>query len=153
MRCGFKARQHHQAGGLARTGRAQHGQEFALANRQIQIFDDKRHAVITFLYMLIDDKSVVWAWIGQIEVSPSFSSMPGSYPALGSRSIKQTWHAIANDLWAECLWNVENAGKSQTGRPDREQPLTRVAFDLTQEPSEYAQFLGRILIPIERDAP
>ena len=31
--------------------------------------------------------------------------------------------------------------------------LTRVAFDLTQETSESARYLGRILIPSERDAP
>ena len=38
---GFEPRQHHQAGGFAGTGRAQHGEEFTARDIQIQIFYDK----------------------------------------------------------------------------------------------------------------
>ena len=46
---GLKARQHHQAGGLARAGRPQHGQKLPFPNGKVQILDDKTLPVITFL--------------------------------------------------------------------------------------------------------
>ena len=57
-RC-FKACQHHQAGGFARTGRPQHCQKLAGGNKvQIQVFDDKRFAIIAFLHTFEADKGL-----------------------------------------------------------------------------------------------
>ncbi|MNC69932.1 hypothetical protein D3C75_1206800 [compost metagenome] len=47
---GFEAGQHHQAGGLARAGRAKQGEELALANIQVEVFDDQRLAVVALLH-------------------------------------------------------------------------------------------------------
>ncbi|MNP01130.1 hypothetical protein D3C76_929340 [compost metagenome] len=47
---GFEAGQHHQAGGLARAGRAKQGEELALADIQVEVFDDQRLAVVALLH-------------------------------------------------------------------------------------------------------
>jgi hypothetical protein len=46
---GLKSSQHHQASGFAGARWAQHGQEFAPWNGQIQVFDHQYFAVVTFL--------------------------------------------------------------------------------------------------------
>ena len=56
---GFKAGQHHQAGGLARAGWPQHGEKLALADGEVQIFDDKGLTIITFLNVIKDNERVV----------------------------------------------------------------------------------------------
>ena len=61
---GFKARQHHQAGGLARTGRPEHGQKLALGQRQVQVLDDQRQAMIAFLHRFKRDEGFVGYGIG-----------------------------------------------------------------------------------------
>ncbi len=45
----LEASQHHQAGGFARAGRPEQGEEFAAADVQIQIPDDQRLTVIALL--------------------------------------------------------------------------------------------------------
>ena len=45
----LESRQHHQAGGLAGTRRAQHGHEFTSLNTQIEVLDHEILAVVTFL--------------------------------------------------------------------------------------------------------
>ncbi|MCY1409972.1 hypothetical protein D9M71_253320 [compost metagenome] len=47
---GFETRQHHQAGGLARTRRPQQGQELAFANVQVEVFDDQILTVVALLH-------------------------------------------------------------------------------------------------------
>src|SRR5690554_3742527 len=47
--CCFEAGQHHQAGGLAGSRGAQHRDEFALGDIEVQVFDDQGFAVIGFL--------------------------------------------------------------------------------------------------------
>ncbi len=47
---GFEAGQHHQAGGLARAGWAKQSEELALANIQVEVFDDQRLAVVALLH-------------------------------------------------------------------------------------------------------
>ena len=50
-RC-FETRQHHQAGCFPGTGRAQHGQELAVLDIQVEVFDDKNLTVIGLLNVL-----------------------------------------------------------------------------------------------------
>ncbi len=45
----LKAGQHHQACGFARSRWAQHGQELALGYIEVQIFNDERFTIVTFL--------------------------------------------------------------------------------------------------------
>lgn len=56
---GLEPGQHHQTGGLARSGRPEHGQELALGDGQVQVLHDQRYAVITLLDVLESDESVV----------------------------------------------------------------------------------------------
>jgi hypothetical protein len=57
IQCDFTMRgrlepcEHHQTRRLARAGRPQHGQKLALADRQVEVFDDKADAVVAFLHM------------------------------------------------------------------------------------------------------
>jgi hypothetical protein len=55
---GLEAGQHHQAGGLAGAGRSQQGEEFTLADIQIEILDDQGLAVVALLYVLEADQDV-----------------------------------------------------------------------------------------------
>ena len=55
----FKARQHHQAGCFARARGPEHGYEFPLFDVQIQVFNDKGFAVITFLHFYKADKEIL----------------------------------------------------------------------------------------------
>ncbi|MNR19172.1 hypothetical protein D3C85_1359460 [compost metagenome] len=52
LACGrrFEPCEHHQAGGLARTGRAEQGEELTLADIQVEVFDDQRFAVVALLH-------------------------------------------------------------------------------------------------------
>ena len=56
---GLETGQHHQAGGLARTGRAQQGKELTLADIQIEILDDQILAVIALLHATKADQYIV----------------------------------------------------------------------------------------------
>ena len=49
---GLEAREHHQAGGLARPGGAEHRQELALADMEVEVFDHEGLAVIALLHVL-----------------------------------------------------------------------------------------------------
>ena len=51
----FEPGEHHQAGGLARSGRAEQGQELTLVDAQVQILDDARPAVIALLDVAVFD--------------------------------------------------------------------------------------------------
>jgi hypothetical protein len=55
---GLESGQHHQAGGLARTRWPQHRQELALADGKVQVFDDQRLTIITFLNVIKDNECV-----------------------------------------------------------------------------------------------
>lgn len=46
----FETGEHHQRGGLARTGRAQQGQEFAAPDVEVEIAHDERGAIVGFLH-------------------------------------------------------------------------------------------------------
>ena len=48
---GLEARQHHQRRRLAGARGPEHGQELALGDVEIEIFDDERFAVIAFLHV------------------------------------------------------------------------------------------------------
>ncbi|MNW03302.1 hypothetical protein D3C71_1992210 [compost metagenome] len=61
---GFETGQHHQAGGLARTGRPEQGQEFALADVQIEILDDQVLAVIALLHTAKAHQHIVCLRLG-----------------------------------------------------------------------------------------
>ena len=65
VRRSLEARQHHQAGRLAGTGRPQHRQKFTPSDRQIQVFDDKCLSIIAFLHMLEGDECVAVAVVQQ----------------------------------------------------------------------------------------
>ena len=54
----LEAGQHHQAGGLARSGRPQHRQEFTLGDGQVQLFHDQSFAIIAFLDAVEFDKGI-----------------------------------------------------------------------------------------------
>ena len=49
---GLEAGEHHQAGGLARARGAEHGQELALADAEVQVHHDERLAVVALLHVL-----------------------------------------------------------------------------------------------------
>ena len=49
---GLEAGEHHQAGGLARARGAEHGQELALADVEVEVFDDQGLAVVALLHVL-----------------------------------------------------------------------------------------------------
>ncbi|MNG93382.1 hypothetical protein D3C79_523480 [compost metagenome] len=53
---GFETGQHHQAGGLARTRGAKQGEELALADVQVEVFDDQRFAVVALLHTTETDQ-------------------------------------------------------------------------------------------------
>jgi hypothetical protein len=55
----FKPRQHHQAGCFARARGPEHSYEFPLFDVQIQVFNDKGFAVITFLHFYEADKEIL----------------------------------------------------------------------------------------------
>ena len=55
----FKAGEHHQAGGLARTGRPEQGKELALANLQVEVFDDQVLAVVALLHATKADQHII----------------------------------------------------------------------------------------------
>ncbi|MCY1555106.1 hypothetical protein D9M68_917370 [compost metagenome] len=46
----LEAGEHHQAGGLARTGRSEQGEEFALADVQVEVLHDQAFAVVALLH-------------------------------------------------------------------------------------------------------
>ena len=66
---GLEPRQHHQAGGLARPRRAQHGQELSLADRKVQVLDHKSLAVIAFLHMFKGDEGIAAGRVQQKALS------------------------------------------------------------------------------------
>ena len=47
---GFKTRQHHQAGGLARAGRPQQSEELATTDVEVEVFHDEVFAIVAFLH-------------------------------------------------------------------------------------------------------
>ena len=49
---GLEAGEHHQAGGLARAGRPEHGEELALADVEVEVFDHQGLAVVALLHVL-----------------------------------------------------------------------------------------------------
>ena len=55
----FKAGKHHQTGGLARTGRPEQGQELALADLQVEVFDDQVLAVVALLHATKADQHII----------------------------------------------------------------------------------------------
>ena len=56
---GFKPRQHHQAGGFARPGRPEQGQELAFANVQVEVFHNQVFAIVAFLHATKADQNVI----------------------------------------------------------------------------------------------
>ncbi len=58
-RRGLETGQHHQAGGLAGAGRTEQGQELALANVQVEVFDDQCFAVVALLHTTKADQNII----------------------------------------------------------------------------------------------
>ena len=52
---GFETREHHEAGRLARSRRAEHREKLSARNVEIKIFDDERLAIIAFLHVVKAD--------------------------------------------------------------------------------------------------
>jgi hypothetical protein len=56
---GLETGQHHQAGGLARARRAEHGQKLALGDVEVEVLHDQRFAVIALLDVLVPTQSAI----------------------------------------------------------------------------------------------
>ena len=56
---GFESGEHHQAGGLARPGRTQHGQEFTAVDVEVEFLDDEGFPVVALLNVLELDEGFV----------------------------------------------------------------------------------------------
>lgn len=61
---GFETGQHHQAGGLAGPGGAEQGEEFALANVQVEILHDEGLAVVALLHATEADQYIAALSLG-----------------------------------------------------------------------------------------
>ncbi len=56
--------QHHQAGGLAGAGRTEQGEKLALADVQVEVFDDQAFAVVALLHALETDEHIAGSILG-----------------------------------------------------------------------------------------
>ncbi|MPL94881.1 hypothetical protein SDC9_41040 [bioreactor metagenome] len=80
VRGGFESRQHHQAGCLARAGRAEHGQEFAFADREVEVLHHQSFAVVALLDVIEYDETFVGRCSRQIGLPCRFF---GSFAPVG----------------------------------------------------------------------
>src|SRR5690606_31114543 len=107
----FEPGQHHQAGGLAGPGRAEQGQELALADIQVEILDDQRLAVIALLHTAEAHQYIVChhttplflsqaddSRVGRRERVKKSGRMTGCYQARGESSV-----GIALQIPSDCI--------------------------------------------------
>ena len=82
---GLEASQHHQAGGLARARRPEHGQELAARDVEVEVLHDQRLAVVGLLDVHETDERVAGAQFRHPDcVSTPVATLRGPMPPAGS---------------------------------------------------------------------